>query len=189
MPRLSIDPDQRPRWPPALRALLERHPRATWSAQRSGEAAFWLEIHAGFRRDCAAIEALAADAQTGRRGAAELGVIATPHLTALATNLEGHHRIEDHHYFPVFRRLDARLAASFDALEADHRGLSQRLRNAYQALDDLRAAAATSAAADELAMAGTRFAAAAIDLCRTVRRHLDDEEDLVVPLLIEQQRY
>jgi Hemerythrin HHE cation binding domain len=187
MLHLSIDPRERPEWRAALRALLERHPRKTWSAQRSGEAAFWLEIHARFRHDCIVIEGLAADARAGRLGPRELVAIAGARLTTLVADLEGHHRIEDHHYFPVFRRVDARLASGFDALEADHRQLSHRLRHAYRALDRLRTAIWTEAAADEIALAVERFSAAAIDLGRTVCRHLDDEEDLVVPLLIEQQ--
>ena len=41
--------------------------------------------------------------------------------------LEEHHQVEDQHYFPVFRRIEPRLAAGFELLEGDHEALHEAL--------------------------------------------------------------
>ena len=43
-----------------------------------------------------------------------------PRLQFFLQQLHAHHQIEDYHYFPIFRKAEARLIAGFDVLEADH---------------------------------------------------------------------
>jgi hypothetical protein len=184
---LSFDLDQRNGWPADLRVLLERHPRDTWRRRRSVNAHFWLDIHDHFRRDCVALESAGEDYAEGRKAVHELAVISAPRLRGMIANLHGHHQIEDHHYFPAFREADPRLAKGFDLLESDHVALGKDIAAASDALHDLLAAAGSNTVAPNSAaeLAARLYAAAGGRLYRRLCRHLSDEEDLIVPLLLE----
>ena len=176
-------------WPPELKFLLDRHPRSSWPDELSPQAAVWLEVHAHLRRDCAALEAAADDHRAGRTSAAQFAVIATARLRGLVAAMHGHHQIEDFQYFPAFRRDEPRLNSGFERLEAEHAELARAVAAAEGALAELRAAAerAGDSVSSAPAMAAERFTAVARDLCARLRSHLADEEDLVVPLLIERR--
>jgi hypothetical protein len=143
---------------------------------------FWLGVHERLRRDCAG---LAAAADEHRSAPARLAVVAAPRLHGLVAAMHGHHQIEDFEYFPAFRRAEPRLARGFDALERDHLGLRAAVASALAAHAELRAAAERSAPPATLRLAAERHVDAAAALCRGLLAHLRDEEDLVVPLLIE----
>lgn len=180
--------DERASWPSELKFLLERHPRATWQAERSPSAGFWLEIHGHFRRDCVGLELAAADYRDERTSAAQLAVIAAPRLHGLIAGLHGHHQIEDFHYFPAFRRTEPKLARGFDVLESDHAELQRAVDAALAALKELRAGAERTQERNTPAvhlLAAEQYIDATTRLCRSLCRHLNDEEDLVVPLLLE----
>jgi Hemerythrin HHE cation binding domain len=186
--RLSADHDTRDGWPAELLFLLDRHPRATWPARREATVAFWLDVHDHLRRDCVGLEMAADDYAARRTSAAQFAAIAAPRLRGLIAGLHGHHQIEDFHYFPAFRRAEPRLAWGFDRLENEHAEIAREVNGALAALVELRTAgehASEPGAAATLALAAERYIGAARDLCRSLCRHLTDEETLVVPLLIE----
>jgi hypothetical protein len=187
---LSSDLDRRHGWPSELRVLLDRHPRPTWTERRAADVLFWLEIHDHFRRDCVDLERMACDYREGHRTAAEIAVVAGPPLRALVAALHGHHQIEDHHYFPVFRTAAPRLATGFDLLAKDHLELARDISATAAALRELRTAVGRAGPAIDAsataALAARHYAAAASRLSLRLCRHLRDEEDLVVPLLLEQ---
>lgn len=177
-------------WPQELKFLLERHPRSRWPDEATPHAAFWLDVHARLRRDCAGLEAAGDDHRAGRTSAAQLVAIATARLRGLVAALEGHHQIEDFEYFPAFRRAEPKLAPGFDRLEAEHAALVHDVDDTKRALAELDAAVARADGADSAApaIAAERYVAAARRMCARLRAHLKDEEDLVVPLLIERDR-
>ncbi len=170
-------------WPHELRFLLERHPRSRWPTSTSLSAAFWLDVHARLRRDCAGLDSGGDEHRAGRTPAGQLAAVAGARLRGFVIALHGHHQIEDFEYFPAFRRTEPKLAVGFDRLEADHRELAHAVERAESALAELRASVERSAAFHEIAV--ERYLAAAAELSERVRSHLRDEEDLVVPLLIE----
>ena len=176
-------------WPPHLAFLLERHPRATWPTAGSSTAAFWLDVHEHLRRDTAGLELAADDYRRGRSSAAQLAVIAAPRLRGLVARMHGHHQIEDTLYFPAFRRTEPRLGAGFDRLERGHSTLNLGVETTLAALAELRAAAERAAEPATLRLAAERYVDAAAALCRGLLRHLEDEENLVVPLLIARGDY
>lgn len=174
-------------WPPELTYLLERHPRSCWADDGSPSAAFWLQVHGHLRRDCAGLEAAGDDRRAGRTSPAQFAAIAGARLRSLVSALHGHHQIEDFHYFPAFRRTEPGLAAGFDRLEAEHAALASDIAAAEAALAELRSAVDAAADTESSApgIAAERYIAAAERLCARLVAHLNDEEDLVVPLLIE----
>lgn len=185
---MSLDLDQRGAWPDELKVLLQRFPRETWREQRSATAQFWLDVHDGFRRETASALAVIEDYRAGRRTARDFGIISAPRLRMLVAHLHGHHHIEDLHYFPAFRSADARLAPGIDALAGDHRFLLRAIEELMTASDSLLAALAQEApglAAEAARYAADSLAGASELFATRLLKHLHDEEDLVIPLMLD----
>jgi hypothetical protein len=172
-------------WPADLRFLLDRYPRPVWPDHANlGEMArFWLSIHDGFRRLGDSLSAGALDFREGRLEAPAYRAWLGPRLRYFLSGLQHHHQIEDHQFFPVFGTVEPRLLRGFEVLERDHDSI-------HQAMLDVVAAAnafleAPEADRDRVRHAADRYAAADDGLLTLLRRHLDDEEDLIVPLMLE----
>ena len=106
-----------------------------------------------------------------------------PRLQFLLSQLGVHHQIEDYHYFPIFRAADERLARGFNVLEQDHHAIHADMgRTADTANALLRALVGQS---DTLKRCSDDYAAASGALLNGLIRHLDDEEDLIVPLILD----
>jgi Hemerythrin HHE cation binding domain len=83
----------------------------------------------------------------------------------------------------VFRRIEPRLAAGFELLDGDHRALHAALADIVEVANRVLAHDGGDLAHFRAGLAG--FRDAEVDLGGLLLRHLDDEEDLVVPLLLE----
>jgi hypothetical protein len=169
--------------PDALRVLLQDYPRAAWSRDPNfhGLVSFWLDRHLMFRR---LVGAMTDDARAfldrGMEARAYAGRLARLGQTFVA-ELHGHHGIEDAHYFPVLARAEPRIERGFALLEADHKALDPELAAFAGAANAvLGAVAAGAPAADHGAAFLTRLAA----MERLLDRHLTDEEELVVPVIL-----
>ncbi len=115
--------------PDALRVLLAEYPREGWEshANLSGLIRFWLDRHLAFREMQDRMLAETRGFMAGNREAqAFAGGLARVGNMFLG-DLQGHHGIEDFHFFPRLRLLDARIASGFDLLEADHHEIEPRL--------------------------------------------------------------
>jgi hemerythrin-like domain-containing protein len=176
---------RRERWPVELRLLIERYPREVWHAHANlGEMArFWLARHDMFRELAASIEAGAARFREGQVAASEFGRWFAPRLQFFLEQLHVHHHIEDGHYFPVLRAAEEKLARGFDVLENDHVAIHGDIARTVENANALLRALGGSADAQQRAGAG--YAAAGAALLKSLRRHLDDEEDLIVPLILD----
>jgi hemerythrin HHE cation binding domain-containing protein len=144
-------------------------------------------VHERLRRDVAGLDGACDDYRHARLSPAQLAVVVAPRLRGLIAAMQGHHQIEDFEYFPDFRRAEPRLAAGFDRLEREHAGLSRSVDAALATLAELHAAAeraAEPASAAALNLAARRYVDAAATLSADLLRHLHDEENLVVPLLL-----
>ncbi|MBI4366656.1 MAG: hemerythrin domain-containing protein [Deltaproteobacteria bacterium] len=172
-------------WPEDLRVLIARFPREQWEghANLGAMARFWLSRHAMFRELSATIDDVTAQFRSGAMAAAEFPRRLVPRLQFLLSQLNVHHQIEDRHYFPIFRAADTRLARGFDVLEGDHLAIhADMAATAATANALLRALAGNN---DALVRCGDDYAQASGGLIKGLGRHLDDEEDLIVPLILE----
>jgi len=175
-------------WPEDLRLLAARYPREQWEGHANlGEMArFWLSRHDMFRELATRITGTEAQYRSGALSPAEFPRQLVPRLQFLLQQLGVHHQIEDLHYFPIFRAAEERLARGFDVLEADHHAIhADMAATAETANAMLRALAANADNADALKRCGDDYAAASGGLIRGLVRHLDDEEDLIVPLILD----
>jgi len=169
--------------PDALRVLLEQYPRDLWSAHRNfdGLTRFWLERHLMFRRALGQL-------QDETRAFVDRKVAPQGHggRTARLANflidqLHGHHQIEDHHYFPQLSAAEARLERGFRILDADHHALGDHLHGLAEDTNALlRAVGEGQQAHDAAGVLEARLERFA----HFLDRHLTDEEDLVVPVIL-----
>lgn len=171
--------------PPDLRWLAERYPREVWQGHDNiaGMAGFWLQRHDMFRDMGRALTTGIADYREGRRDALDFARWFTPRLNSFLGNLDGHHTIEDQHYFPVFAAAENRLKRGFDILDADHHLIHDGLeRNAETANAFLRTLQENE---DKRRFAADAYADANEKLVAMLTRHLEDEEDLIIPLILD----
>ncbi|QFT58777.1 hypothetical protein FIU94_08060 [Sulfitobacter sp. THAF37] len=173
-PELALD--QRDGLPDALRVLAEAYPRANWEAHENfGEMIrFWMERHAMFRQ---LTDLLQQDARALADGKVDFNTYA-PRLSQyggmLLNQLHGHHQIEDHHYFPQLITLDGRLERGFELLETDHESMDGLLHNMAEGANAVLQGGEVGPFIERL----DRFTA-------LLNRHLTDEEEIVVPVVLE----
>lgn len=89
-----------------------------------------------------------------------------------------HHHVEDDHYFPRFKEVFPQLGRPIDLLDCDHRVLEETL-DAVE--NHIRGLSADTADRDRIGAA----LADAKKLDRILNRHLEDEEDIVIPALLK----
>lgn len=161
--------------PETLRALLADHPREGWAAhpEFGPLTRFWLDKHQSFRTLSARLVADARARVDGTLDPQEHAVRLSRLGSHLLSDLHGHHSIEDHHYFPRLAQLHPPLERGFALLDADHHALHEELE-------------AYARDANALLKGGEAgpFAETAARLDAFLDRHLWDEEEVVVPILL-----
>jgi len=183
---MSLKLDAREAWPPELRTLLEKYPREVWPGHANlGETArFWLERHQGFRDLGRSLKQATSDFREDNLAPEEFRRFFAPRLQFFLQSLEGHHQIEDLHYFPVFRAAEPRLVTGFDVLENDHGAIHADILRVVDAANGLLGRMESD---DETRRRATElYAGESERLLKSLARHLDDEEDLIVPVILDQ---
>jgi len=172
-------------WPEDMRVLIARYPREAWQAHANlgAMARFWLSRHAMFRELSGMLTAIETDFRAGTVTPADFPRVFVPRLQFLLSQLDAHHQIEDHHYFPIFRAADSRLARGFDVLEGDHHHIHADMARTAETANALLRNLQSDA--DRLRRCGDDYATASAALLSGLTRHLDDEEDLIVPLILD----
>ena len=167
---------KRPGLPDALRVLADVYPRADWTAHPNfGEMIrFWMDRHAMFRQ---LTDVMRDDLQSLVDGKSDFATYA-PRLShfggTLLNQLHGHHQIEDHHYFPQLIQLDPRLERGFDLLETDHAAMDGLLHEMAEGANGVLQGGQPAPFLDTLEGFTT-----------LLERHLTDEEEIVVPVVLE----
>jgi hemerythrin-like domain-containing protein len=179
----TLSLDTRTGLPEALRVLLADHPRDGWQAnpQFHGLVSFWLERHMMFRQLMKHMRTETEGFLDGNRDPRGFAQGVGRYGGMFVNQLHGHHQIEDHHYFPLLRQKDARIESGFDLLDADHHALDGIL-NGF--IEQANGAIQGVGGADPRAPAGA-LRDGLIELERLIGRHLEDEEDLIVPVILK----
>lgn len=163
--------------PEALKELLRDYPRSDWRQDRNfaGLVEFWLDRHMMFRRLCDTLRNDAEALVDGDMAPERMQGRLSRYGGLLVQQLHGHHQIEDLHYFPVLSRRESALERGFEILDRDH-----------HALDDLLGRFTGSANA--ILQGGGdpgRFRDELVAFEGFLSRHLEDEEDLIVPVILK----
>lgn len=162
--------------PDPLRVLVEEIPRDAWQAHPGfgGLIEFWLERHLLFRRLLTTMEADVQALMDRRIGFDSYAPRLSRFAGLLVNELHGHHRIEDQHYFPQIARFDPRIETGFDLLEADHQQMDGLLHDMAGAANAVLQGGTPGVFSDHLA-----------GFEQLLIRHLIDEEELVVPVILK----
>ena len=175
--------DARKALPDSLRILLQELPRNEWASHDhfNGLVSFWLDRHLMFRR---LLTTLQSESQLAVDKAMEVDVFASRlhrYAGIFVEQLQVHHHMEDMKFFPKLSEFDSRLTSGFDILDADHHALDENLaqfvlktNKVLQSDNPENAIETTKVLVDEI----TR-------LEKLLDRHLTDEEELVVPILLK----
>ena len=168
--------------PEALRVLLDEYPRNIWDGHSNfdGLVRFWLERHLMFRKF---LEHMQRDLEHRLEGQLSPDLYST-RLARIANMFIGelttHHTIEDQQYFPILVGFESDLQRGFEILDKDHHALDFHLEN-------------LAANANRVFKAGVHEQDRALDafhdklqvLHKFLDRHLIDEEELIVPIILK----
>jgi iron-sulfur cluster repair protein YtfE (RIC family) len=182
--------DERTGWPDELRVLLKQYPRDSWPSTRSAMARFWIDKHNYLRHQSAALVAANSEYRNERASATQFGAWVAPRLQGFLAELHGHHQIEDHHYFPAFRTAEPRLTKGFDVLARDHELLHQGIVEIVETINafiETIRDESDDSNEDAQRVAADRYVAASEAMHNRLGRHLEDEEDLIIPLMIQRE--
>ena len=170
--------------PSDMRFLLDQYPRDSWDAHPGfrDKTRHWLGAHQMFRR---VAERIRPDTELFLNADTDINDYAgrlSYYGGNLVGNLHGHHGWEDYSYFPELSAADPRFDAGLDILEKDHADLDKvlddftRQANRVIKLTTLDEAQAFDESGAVLGQA--KAIEAFLD------RHLGDEEDLAVPIIL-----
>ena len=170
--------------PEEMRLLLADYPRDDWDGHPNFKRATqnWLGAHQMFRR---LSELVREDAESYLDKATDPEQFAArlSHFgNLLVANLHGHHNWEDREYFPELAAADPRFEPGLDILEKDHEALDGILNDFTRQANRIIKLVQLDekAARDE---AGTLHGHAT-QIEELLDRHLSDEEDLAVPIIL-----
>lgn len=168
--------------PDEFRLILADFPRDGWPAHAefNGLAAFWLERHLAFRAMIAQLQGDAAGLLDGKLAMQDYAGRLSRLGSRFLGDLIGHHQIEDDAYFPKLALLEPRIARGFDMLDGDHHAL-------HALIDRFVTGANAVLGAKPLAQRDRvgRFSDDLSDFATLLDRHLTDEEDLVLPVVLK----
>ncbi len=142
----------------------------------------WMGAHLGFRQLAGLLQTESErflDGQTDDHLYSErLGHFGT----ILVRNLHGHHTWEDRSFFPELEAADPRFARGLDMLETDHVALDTLLEDVTKRGN--RVVQLATLAPGQMPEEARPLRDTLDRLNRFLTRHLTDEEDLVVPIIL-----
>ncbi|WP_412562354.1 hemerythrin domain-containing protein [Thalassobius sp. MITS945101] len=170
--------------PEEMQTLLREYPRDAWPDHPNfaGLIQRWMGAHTMFHQ-MAEIVTTDTKEMLDRKLDPDWYAMRLGHFgNALVRNLHGHHTWEDHKFFPELMDADNRFIDGLEILESDHEQMDQllaelvRSSNRFIQLMDLSAKDAPDELPEVLKNAGA--------IQHFLQRHLSDEEDLAVPILL-----
>lgn len=170
--------------PVEMRSLLAEYPREAWESHPgfSEKTHHWLGAHEMFRRLARLVRADTEALIDGEMDNSDYAGRLSFYGNRLIGNLHGHHHWEDMEYFPELSAADPRFDAGLEILEKDHEALNHVLERFAEfgnrtiklvQLDEGKVR-------DEAGK--LHKAAGAIEAF--LARHLSDEEELAVPIIL-----
>lgn len=170
--------------PEEMRTLLNDYPRDDWEDHPGfmEKTRQWLGAHQMFRRLSETVRKDTEHYLNGDQDADDYAQQLSYRGNALVGNLHGHHGWEDFSYFPELSAADSRFDAGLEILEKDHEALDVVLdsftHTANRAIKLVQLD--EKSARDE---AG-KLHSAAETIEAFLKRHLSDEEELAVPIIL-----
>ena len=170
--------------PTNMQALLRTYPRDTWDAHPGfkEKTRHWLGAHRMFRQLSATVRNDIESYLNGDRDAADYAGRLSYRSGALVRNLHGHHGWEDHSYFPELSAADPRFNAGLEVLEKDHADLDVVLDSFARTAN--RTIKLVQLDKKEAREDAGKLHGVAQTIEAFLQRHLTDEEELAVPIIL-----
>jgi hypothetical protein len=170
--------------PAEMRVLLEDYPRDSWPTHAGfkDKTRQWLGAHQSFRRLSATVCKDAESFLDGDEDAKDYVDQLVYRGGALVRNLHGHHGWEDHSYLPELSAADPRFDAGLEILEKDHIALHELLDSFTESAN--RAIAMIQLDDEKHRSEVGALYTAAQTIEALLQRHLADEEELAVPIIL-----
>ena len=188
----ALTVDVRNGLPDELLQLLRKFPRDQWAndARLHGLAEGWLQRHNLFRELSVLTGGMTTDLREGRTSPTTFLPLFQCRMCLLLGELDRHHHVEDDYYFPTFAAAAPRLQKGFDILDNDHGVIHGAIYSLGTASRELIAALSgeLSGRDGDAPRVVERLAGEIEGFDRTLLRHLEDEEDLIIPLILERTR-
>ena len=171
------------RLPDEYRWLLPQYPRDGWlrHPNMGAHTRFWLQIHSSFRRAGDELDEITRLHRENEIPTEAFRGAMAPRLQHFLGSLEHHHQMEDHVFFPRFTAAEPLVAKGIDLLEADHEAIDRAI---HQTVRDANALLQASDG-DAALKASENYARTSETLVAFMRKHLDDEEEIVMPLILD----
>lgn len=170
--------------PENMRILLEQYPRDDWDAHPGfrDKTRHWLGAHQMFRDVAKRVRTETEDVLNRDTDIGDYAERLSYFGGNLVGSLHGHHGWEDRSYFPELSAADPRFEQGLEVLETDHANLDIVLDDFTRRANRVIKLASldTAQARDEAGLVhGTAEVIEAF-----LSRHLRDEEDLAVPIIL-----
>lgn len=170
--------------PAEMQILLNTYPRDTWETHPGfrEKTENWLGAHKMFRQLGGIITTEVEKYLDRSQGTDDFATRLSYYGDMMVRNLHGHHGWEDHSYFPELSAADPRFDAGLEILEKDHQELDvvlesfSKTANRVIQLAQLDEKQVRDEAGDLHSISETIEA--------FLKRHLSDEEDLAVPIIL-----
>ena len=170
--------------PSDMQLLLADYPRDSWEAHPGfrDKTRHWLGAHQMFRQLSALTRKETEGFLEKIRAADDFAARLSYYGNLLVRNLHGHHGWEDQSYFPELSAADPRFNVGLEILEKDHESLNRILdeftKTANRAIKLVQL--------DETASRGDagKLHSIAEGIEAFLERHLGDEEELAVPIIL-----
>ncbi len=170
--------------PDALRVLLEEYPRDAWEQDPGfdGLIRFWLDRHLMFRRLMKEMRGTTEALIDHKVDAGRYLAVVSRYGGMFVNGLHEHHTIEDTYYFPKLSQRDGRITTGFAILDSDHHAIDGYLNTFVEKANAVIAKADDRTGLQDAAGA---FRTQLKELERLLNRHLMDEEELIVPVILK----
>lgn len=170
--------------PAEMRVLLDAYPRDTWAAHPGfrEKTKNWLGAHQMFRQLGNIIRLETEKFLDRSHSANDFAKRLTYYGDMMVRNLHGHHGWEDHSYFPELSAADPRFDAGLEILEKDHQELDVVLESFSKSAN--RVIQLAQLDKNQMRSDAGELHSVAKVIEAFLARHLSDEEDLAVPIIL-----
>ncbi len=170
--------------PPKMQVLLREYPREAWPDHPNFARSIrnWMGAHEMFRQlGEIAVSETELYLTKGREPDAFAARL-SEYGNLLVHNLHGHHTWEDRKFFPELAAADKRFQTGLDLLESDHEALDATLDRFSRQSNRVIQLIHLDEPQAKVEAAGLRDTSEEIHAF--LARHLADEEDLIVPIIL-----
>lgn len=171
-----------------MQVLLTDYPRGSWQAHAHFSRCdidSWMGAHRSFKRVANSLQTQTELCLDDAVSTDNLVRTLRQYGGSLVNSLHGHHSWEDSFLFPDLMKKESRIQHGLDMLESDHVQLDKLLNQLVQSTNDAARCAESNETVSRDAVGELQQHTEALG--KLLTRHLSDEEDLIVPVVLNQE--